>query len=202
MGKARRKSAEFSGVSRRAYVDKMVRKDYHDFVFRGSETVRLVGAERREENAKRRAAYQAAMNEYNAALTRYRTLLARFVRTHGALESGLSPERRVALKFRVNHPSRPYPPFLPKWKDRHFDGQSFETYFKENAGDYERSYDRAFRDGGPDREKNIHTARGTMTQKVRRADDRRVLRLIKKGEADPDGVAFMTGKEQFWDCWW
>ena len=200
MGKTHRKSRRFAGKTRQRFVEDKVRRDYASFMRRGKETVRLVGAERRALYDARVEAYRAQLAEYQDALSAYENRMAALNKNAFGSPTELSDYR--ARRHNLYEPARPYPPHIQKWKSVKFEGQTFSEYFAENAKDYEKAYDAEHRDGGSKRSRHYETARGTMTQKARRADDRRLLRIIAKDVEAWDDSVFMSGKEQFWDYWW
>lgn len=200
MGKTHRKSRHFAGKTRQRYVEDKVQRDYAGFMRRGEETVRLVGAERRQLYEARMDAYHAQMRDYQKNICAYEARLAALNKKGDRPLSYVSCYQ--ACRHNLSEPERPYVPHIQKWKRVAFEGQTFSEYFAENAKDYERAYDAEHRDGGSKRSRHYETARGTMPQKERRADDRRLLRIIKKDVEAWENSVFMTGKEQFWDYWW
>lgn len=202
MGKTHRKSRSYAGLTRHAAIAAALHTDYLRIVRRGW-TTRAVPVKTRE------AIRAADLAVYEVQMAVYEEAWAVFARRLEDYEAGLDRnlpseivQGRVARFWRLHAPQKPRRPYSASKRFAvPFEGQTFKDYAQEACAKQARHYDRAHRDGGPERER---IAFGETTTKSRRVDDRRRLAHIRR---DPDlweddaMSGFTDGKKRFWDWW-
>lgn len=194
MGKTRRRSALFAGVSRIQHVKLAVAAEYARLLRAGAERVPTTKEERRID-------FEARKAEYERACVEHRNRVAEAVRDFErlGLRSITDPYAWPTVQRALERaPWAPYP--AAKKKTVPFEDEGFEAALAQRGEEHGRRYDEAHRDGA--RPRRRHFVR--IGAKQRRLSDRQSLRRMARDPGLWDSSvwhAHKDGKPHRADWW-